>query len=456
MLAPEEWEYRLEGAAHIVFAHRTPRLPYRGMLLRFETEPLHPNQSTPDPARKQPDANLPSGHDFISAVFGTSSLAPYLLPSDTIQLEPSFLQGLVKQAEHLRPPHRKALRCIPTNSVTAFLEKDLALLFGKQTICVEVKPKYAFLSRSRLVDPVVCSALDKFGTPTYHVKNYGFRAGIVPQTDKKLYYPADVFSGDRSRLAQALEALRCERSRILRVFSSGALTAAAKSVFKGELTFDAFDSDGCKAAIELAVDVLTAESKGCLDAVALFQQLDYIDNIGAETLWRRLVSLLGEVAANKEVVKGYFARATRGNDKTSDESDILFARAKETVAYRDASEAKTLHNEQLHGEAEQFADSLAPETLARMLSDFMVASVAKDCSIFLSMCPSGNAEAVDPDHSARITASDGQEWIYAAHVIDLEPKSLGKIISKWAPVDRQRASEASATNMERDASDVKK
>jgi hypothetical protein len=112
-------------------------------------------------------------------------------------------------------------------------------------------------------------------------------------------------------------------------------------------------------------------------------------------------------------------------------------RAREHLSYRDSCEARALHSDELMREAEEYMETMPPEVIARVLADYMVASVVKDCSIMVSMSPRPPDYVAKPGEKT-VQLQNGQQCLCKVSVVDLEPKPVSKILA-WATRDRERA-----------------
>lgn len=368
--------------------------------------------------------------------------------------------------------------------------------FCEMTICVEVKPKAALTCVSRLVPEDVCNALDKFGTLGYALKNYTSpltsrkcmrchssdrdenlaRFGLNGSSAKQLvssdedalqaesdsvstvsqdsdfvdgctrcnagnddpprYSPADLLSGEHCRILSALDALRRRRAHSLRVFYDGRVMLADDIPIDEEFASreEAFKSRYCEYAIKASARVLAKSdfAFGILET----QRLDYIDALGAEKVWSKLVRVCGgdERQAEAAVWNAYFI------DEDSHPDIIDKVRIARThLSYPSSAYAREHHCDDNVKKAENYLESLETEVAARILADFMISSVIKDCSVMVSMLVRSK-DYVPSNADNYVTLDDGSVCVYCVDIVDLEPKPVSKI-RKWA--DRDRALMAS-------------
>lgn len=390
-------------------------------------------------------------------------------------------------------PLQTSVSCDSQSVKSSLPSLDLSPL----TICVEVKPKAALTCVSRLVSTDICNALDKFGTLSYALKNYpstfteeactecrkkqqcddcvqsqggadtcssrhdskddegsqhdfdiastssrdseclesSFDCGCSANSPPR-YCPADLLSGVHEKIASALDALRRRRAHSLRVFYDGRVFLADDIPIDGVFTSreEAYESSFCKSAIEASARAL-ADSNfayGILET----QRKDFIDALGAEKVWNRLVELHdgSEKDAEAAVWEAYFVR-----DETHPELISKVEVARNHLSYPSSSYGRDYHSDELVQEAEEYLATIEPDVAARIIADFMVASVIKDCSVMVSMSMQPANYSPSQSESA-VTLPNGTVCVYRVEIVDLEPKPISKI-RKWAARDRARAAQ---------------
>lgn len=371
------------------------------------------------------------------------------------------------------------------------LQPDCARRFttpASSTTCVEIKPKGALTSVSRLVPPEICAALDKFQVTPYAVKETCCVGGtrVVREEEEKKeervpeYSPADLLSGEPGRIAAALEALRLRRAHSLRVFHDGAVGLADDLPIDPRLFPDraaAYEAPENVGAIEAAARVL-ADARGVGSGIRDAQRRDYVDALGAEKVYAHLVRVCcgGDVEKAEEFVwDAYFADdddvvsdsddddGGGGGGGTGDGGDggdnggatleaTQLADARATLSYRNSAEARVLHDATRMLAAERAVAAMSPRVAARVLADFMIASVVKDCSIMVSMTRRAPAYKPAPDENF-VTLDDGSICLYEVSVVDLEPKPLSKL-GAWAARDRAHAAKRAADTAARAPAEV--
>lgn len=470
------------------------------------------NTSASKPYASHEDAHDDARDCYLPSALTCTALQRYVRPGSLVAVAPEFLDELAEQARPSRPEKRALVAGgIVRDQPYALMQPDLAKVFsplsenpaggepgtrlptsdlrtrknatrtgectdsvpalptfyGKRprassqtgrtpsTVCVEVKPKAALTSVSRLVPVAVCDALDKFSTLAYALKNYSTRkpasrtgsgyGGVEPPsspTRAPRYSPADLLSDDPARIARALDALRLRRAHSLRVFFDGEVALA------DDLNVDLFDGDRdaayvdpmCTKAISAAAKVL-AEERDAVFGVLDTQRRDYVDALGAEKIWNHLIDLLGgdEEASETAVWHAYFDEHYR--------PDIVeqVGVARRKLGYVDSAQARRMHSDEEVAKAEQFVETMSVEVSARVIADYMVAGVTKDCSIMISMSMQDATYKPEVDEDVVVLDDDDNTvCVYKLHVVDLDPKPVSKI-KAWA--DRDRAQLAKRTGM---------
>lgn len=297
--SPSAWVYRVEGGQKMVFALRDP-------------------SSCPPLILCLYSADAPPPHLHVQPLFARH-LAPYLQPSRIVTLPRSYLNALVSAAQPHRPPLRRSTTYHPHS--TATLLPDAARHFGPSTFLVELKPKGALLSRSRLIPPNLALALRKFISPPYHAKHY-LPHGSVPSD---AYYPSDLLSADLHRMTRAVGALLRHEARGLRVFDAQSNTPwRADNVLK---------HPPARQALDVALAALVKEPRAC-HGICSVQTADYLDVFGAEAIMLALVRRIGMAKAQQRVrdVMTSPAACEAHTPDTSADSQCALADFYETVA----------------------------------------------------------------------------------------------------------------------------
>lgn len=382
---PEKWRYRIEGGQKMVFFQVKPDGDCANVLCLYSA-------SCPLPqGRPQP---LFSKH-----------LSRYLLNTSIVSLTSAFTRSLVCNARVLRPSNRPPHYVAHSKGT---LQPDLAAYFGiESTTLIEIKPKSGILSVSRLIPTELARTLRKFTTPTYHVKNYLAKTGVIPEHP---YCPADMLSGNKPRMLGAVAALQRERARTLRVFSAGSV----------------IDAEAANKMVHAAVAALEHDGV-VVHRIRKIQEADVLDTSGAVAVMNILAERVGTTEAERLV-----ASAARGESVHSHVSDDDIAQARRDIAYASPEEGARRHNESQRASALKKLSEMSNKMLVRLAADFLQAAAAKDCSLMIALCRkedylAGHGQSDDD----RMVPFDGVQWVYRVWVVDVGQKDVDKITSRW-------------------------
>lgn len=399
LLLPHRWNYRIEGAQKVIFSNAPERPPQVLVLYTVKNDPCEPFQ---------PINNLPQ------ALF-RRHLSQYLLPHHPITLTPLVIKHLSHRATPHRPIHRRAFSHISPHKTFASLYPDVAFYFGPATTLVEIKPKAALLSRSKLIPPNIAFPLRKYTIPPYHVKNYLLTHGCVPQ---RPYFPSDLLCSDVPTVSSAISSLLTDQSRGLRVFHDGKLCDPSHHL-----------PELIAAAHAIVVD------HECAKGILAVQAADVIDNIGAEIIMRHLIRRVGQQQATK-----LLRRALYDVQRVSDYDEITYA---------SPVQAQEEHNLIEYDNALKAAQELPVPIAVELLAGFLQAAAAKDCSMMIAL---SKANEVEETAEGIVFDVHRVRWIARLWVVDTDEKHLAKILGKWGVQDRQQSSILS--NMASSASDT--
>lgn len=402
MNTPDAWVYRIEGGQKMVFSHTSTHYNYnkRQVLCLYSNKKSLPN--------------------FLQQPLFSKHLSPYLMSVTAHGLSTRFARQLVQSAQSSRPSSRP--RAYTPHSVGT-LYPDAAYYFGSSTIMVEIKPKCSVLSKSKLTPPAIASALNKFSTPTYHIKNYLMETGALP---KRPYEPSDLLTGNLSRKRQALSALISERSRALRVFVNGRIV----------------DPTTERPSVMAAAHALTDDVRACAGVQAI-QEYGYIDTFGALAAWTRCLHREGRVKT-EQLIKFELCKSPRQHRTLNQMANI-----RQMLTYQSRQQAIRLHTEHEHKAAVQNVNELQTRSLVTMLAHFLQAATANDCSFLISMCRVNELQNHHRHHhhgnDVKVVTVDGVDWLYRIWVIDVAEKDMIKIADKWPSEERERASKLGGT-----------
>lgn len=408
-------------------------------VLRIESRPpLLSSSAFPPPSAVQ-------NHAFITHTFALPDrpLAPYVSPGTLTPITLALHRALLTSATShpSRPTHRQsAASKFPPSSPSSsssfssalLLQVDHARFFTSpttSTLCVELKPKATLTSISCLVSPAICTALQKFVEP--------------PHKFKYPYSPSDIVSGDVTRIARALDTLRTQRAHSLRVFKDGHVALAddlplAPPIVSRDAAYGAAEN---RAAIAAAAQILAQET-GVIAGLRVSQRRDYVDALGAERVFNHLVEACcgGDAARAEAAVWCAYFNDDGGEEGRKFEEEVAATRA--ALSYPDSRTARQLHCTERYQDACRVVCEMPAMVAARVVADFMVASVVKDCSIMVSMSRVQENSPLVHEHNVTLMP-DGTRWVYNVSVVDLEPKPLAKLAG-WAARDRAALSKRAA------------
>ena len=400
------WEYRIEGSQKVVFSNSSPNPSASSILC------LYPyNTSTPQ---------------FRPPYLIRTLLHPYLIPPIPLRLPSSYVSDLLSRSRGNRPPRRVAnTPTIPSTFAT--LNPDAALFFGPNTILVEIKPKTARPSISKLIPPQIANLLCKYSSPPYHLKNYLLPHNYVPS---KAYHPSDLLSGCYQRATKAVNTLLQEKARGLRVFHNGILQSSLPSY---------------KNAIVAAMAALSVDQTAVKN-IAQIQAMDVLDGIGAEIVLCHLKQLVGAGEAER-MIHSYVQNGPRysvNSDKEEQYQEVV-----KDLSYNSPDEGMNIHCQREFQKAIDVAENLEAEDAARLLAEYLQASTAKDCSLLVALqrddwdTEKGKEcsfeESKNKLECLNSVFSNNSKWNYQIWVVDVAAKPLSKIEKKWGIEDRTRA-----------------
>ena len=456
-LIASEWEYRIEGALHMVLGYRGSHPPFLHKILRLETGD---GTITSQPIQEE--------NRFIRTVFG-SHFGPYIEPGQLLPVTPQFLSQVSEQVDSQRPESRKKKGRIQMDQKFVLLQADFCKLYSEYedgTYTVEIKPKCGSCSRSKLVEPEVCKKLGKFTTLTYFVKNFPEESFDVA---RGLYDPSELLSGEKRLVEKALRGLVGRTAHTIRAFHeeeavfadfleeyddskvAGKVAQALEdganpsngNVANGASTEgETSSNDGTSISTSALQKVQYAQkafqvaklvfsrASNVLQTILKCQKLDFVDDLGAEIVYDHLIKLLSEEKAGEAIWKAHFEERDAGK----------FTRAMEALSYKSPEEGAQQHNQKQYEAACQYVQNLDAKTSAAILSDFLIAGTAKDCSIMISMAAIKDKSVEEKallENEGLVEVQKGEWWKYCINVVDLEPKAVSRI-RNWANRDRKR------------------
>ncbi|KAF7326188.1 Inositol-pentakisphosphate 2-kinase [Mycena kentingensis (nom. inval.)] len=213
---PDDWAYLSEGGATIVFSYAgAPNPAFDGKVLRVRKRPINV-----DDAEEHAEDEDPSVV-FHQCVIERIVPSEYLVRPEPLVPPPTeWLQDLAGAADVSRPAERRYKDTVDVKTPRLALATDLV---GGEGVAVEIKPKWGFLpSPEYLSDETrpVKTRTCRFCMHTHMRAKDG-------EAVSEEYCPLDLYSGDKTRMRMALDALWQAWSRShgtvnnLRVFVKG-------------------------------------------------------------------------------------------------------------------------------------------------------------------------------------------------------------------------------------------
>lgn len=359
--------------------------------------------------------------EFFGAILGLS----YLPQTKVVSVSAEFLHKLSQllyssQVTHHHLPERE----VDDSCTAVIVVDDLRKISSsasvtEQLFCIEWKPKYVLLPRSRLIP-----------LPISKYKYRYYRCNLkqnVPEGSnlKSCYHPPDIFSFETDRVRTAfVSLLRC-RSKYLQLLHPIETEPLASSILETNL--------------DILVEIIRKEA--CLlMSLRKIQQLDILDYYGAKLALEKL-HILNECTDLEKLERRVYEKTASSGwleeelEYLNGHGDIIFHSDEEEEQTKmqwclDKDSAKL--EESFH-RARSYLLSLSSAELERFLGDFLYSTIMKDCSIIITFKASEDSDFSSSDKWK--TLSMGQRtYYYSISIIDLEPKSLKKL-NTWLEND---------------------
>ncbi|KAK9835468.1 hypothetical protein WJX74_000849 [Apatococcus lobatus] len=288
------WFLKGEGNAHAVFQQGNPQGDLGGIVLR-----VRKLQGTVDAVAGQSLMEQRIWQHFVRRTgsnldaawtsFVQAALLPgCLLPEVTCPLPESVRRALLSiLQQHGRKPCPHALAEVGTIMHDATMLPISTLQGWKSSgpkVCLELKPKSGFLPTSAAISPE--HDIKRHIPRLQLLQQLRLSKGEIEQADATHYNPLDLFSGNATRMQQAVEAMLERPARNLRVFSDG------KRIANGEV--QSFLSKWLQlpplAAVRAASHLISKplHQSGLLLPLLRLQQLDCHDIEGIGPLYLHL------------------------------------------------------------------------------------------------------------------------------------------------------------------------
>lgn len=209
-LSLEDCVYKGEGNSNIVIA-----LPKERKVLRFR-KLLPQDVVSPEIAGFQRVEREVEFVKFVASCF----LGPYLQIPEIICVNTENVTQLLEAIRHFRPDERcwkKTVDIYATKSPDyTFLQKEFDFncsYVRNETFCVEIKPKQGYLQS----DDVLAKTFLR--CPYCLMQYFKLRSETIKH--RSSYCPFDLFSGEKTRMRQALRGLLKSPQNNLRIFMDG-------------------------------------------------------------------------------------------------------------------------------------------------------------------------------------------------------------------------------------------
>ncbi|KAJ6808181.1 inositol-pentakisphosphate 2-kinase IPK1-like [Iris pallida] len=407
----KEWIYKGEGAANIVLSYNGSSRSLVGKVLRIQKVLKDEGQSANGCVALTRHEKLlwedieelveSTSKEVAEQVFVKRVMSPLLDPMHIdfgirIAVSRQFLVSVEKNVHNQRPAWRVEVAGVDTLCDSALLISDHSVfpsskgtLVADLCFAVEIKPKCGFLPSSEFISKR--NAIKKRITRYEMHQFLKLKRGEISHISK--YDPLDLFSGSKSRINQAIEALFATPENNFRIFLNGSLVFGGLG---GSMDNASVSSRETKEKLEALIKIsglqlssfleLVAEAlyrSAVLDKLLAAQKLDHIDIEGAIHLYYNITSQPCMVCKN-------------------------------------TSDAELLHlYSRLH--------SLSLKESLKIVREYLIATTAKDCSLMVSFRPSENGSSANKYNSV-LLKSCNQSFDYKANFIDLDMKPLEKMV----------------------------
>ncbi|KAK3266738.1 Inositol-pentakisphosphate 2-kinase [Cymbomonas tetramitiformis] len=442
-LKVEEWTYRAEGAASVVFAYSGPSDFLSGKVLRVRkskkvrcSDASEANSSLSDDHiwNTVPGMELSGGRtsddrlevymqrvlrpllgnrlvssaqaiatsdDFISELNTkyqhSERVGSLPLSSLDIQCGKSLLlpdHALFYSHSHLETPAPSASSSLP--SKTDF-RQDLAAM--QRTICVEIKPKCGFLPEclpacAPEVEGLKCT-YTRFAMHQ-ELKRLQNKVQILSE-----YCPLDFFSGEPARMYKAVQALIRSPQNNLRVLldTQPILPSGPQHTESGERVLarhlgEGFSPVTCgeeRVAALIEMVVTTILSEGALTGLLEAQKLDTHSIEGIMEAYQRLLANYTFHSKASHYESNYVdSTASSVTKSCSYEAQTRTS----TTTIQGGCRSRQTSSSCQHTVALSALQSASPDDCMEAVRQFLVSATAKDCALMITLQPSANPGAM--------------------------------------------------------------
>ncbi|KAJ1667007.1 hypothetical protein EV178_001727 [Coemansia sp. RSA 1646] len=321
-LDPLHWTYSGEGNANMLFSYSGIEPELHGWMLRFLKCPradVDPAIAADNRQRIIEQANAKKLQErvlYTTKVIGSLVGDEYILPQRQVAVTRPFLCQLSAAAEQYRPK-RRLDRQIDVDQVTAVLTQSLHYIPATQdtnthSVTIEIKPKWGFLPKSQFItDEMAVSKSVCYFCLKQHSQ--------ADANQERVYCSLDLFSGDQTRVEQALDRLALSNLCKLRVFIDGHSMSSDENVLDTSQIPEWSSLKKVMAEI-VAIDQLFPRLK-CLQS-----QLDQFDIEGVFPMFQRAlanghISKLDPSTGEWLHAASEFSKRSNGGGNTKEISD---------------------------------------------------------------------------------------------------------------------------------------
>ncbi|KAF8163415.1 inositol-pentakisphosphate 2-kinase [Crassisporium funariophilum] len=420
---PSDWKYVSEGGATIVFSYRgLPHPHFDGTVLRLRKAIVPATESR---SRKvssdldQTELDFKDEPDDPTIEYQTKCMERLIPPAhlprlETVRLNRSWLDELVMLQNTVRPEERREKDGIDLNRKKGVLATDLV---GGNWLAVEIKPKWAFLPSPAHLSEATKSTKTQTCRFCMH-SNLRLQKGQQVGTD---YCPLDLFSGDETRIINAIHSLWnawvASNAAVnnLKVFARGKFVIPSEEEDLERIR-DAFSAALVRPLLQTPVLRILSN---------LQRNLDVLDIEGLSKLWRETES---SAPLYRTTFASFFEQTPESSSSAPPATPIgvssLFLESPEPgisdwIDFLDTYLTKD--------KSELDHSNPSPENLRYYLLAYLLSATFKDCSVIVRLDflkPGGTLQSeVTPNSVA---------------VIDLDPKSMDKLRG-WEKLDKEIA-----------------
>ncbi|GJQ09874.1 hypothetical protein GpartN1_g1665.t1 [Galdieria partita] len=406
----EEWKYFRYGGRHILFEPIGKHRCSQGLLLRVRRRD----------ARQFTSLEIEEEQRFIREFFGTILGLSYVPEAEVVSVSTEFLCELSRSLRFLRnqtsqnsfkfPAEDIDVDCFSHSVIVIRDQRKLSLpatTTSEDCVCVEWKPKYMLLPRSRLI-PV----------PISKYKYRYYRCNLkYSQLESSLdYNPEDIFSFQYERIRRALVSLLRQNSKYLQLLYPCELEPSSSTILDSKL--DVLVHIICKEAV-------------LFTNIRMIQQLDVLDYEGVKIALETL-EILDETDLEQLEKKIY--RRTFSPHWLKEE--LLYLASHDDIIFHSDEEEKRMHwcltgdirkLEESFLRGQSCLRSLDRVELERLIGDFLYSTIMKDCSILINFVQVSENSEWNLSDIWKPLCIEQRMYYYCISIIDLEPKSLKKL-----------------------------